>query len=61
MAKIILDQEEAATLIAFLDSFDLALTGAWAPVSDMMRDSYGIEDPEAAIENARAALEGEVR
>ena len=61
MAKIILDEEEAATLIAFLDSFDLALTGAWAAVSDMMRDTYGIEDPEAAMENARAALEGEVQ
>lgn len=52
-----LDEENAATIRAFLDSFDLALTGAWPAVEQMMRESYGIEDPEAAIENLRAALD----
>lgn len=52
-----LTEQQAETLIAFLDSFDLALTGVWPAVEKHMRDSYGIEDPESALEDARNALQ----
>lgn len=53
---ITLTREQAETLKAFLDAFDLTTTGAWGPIEQAMIDDFGIEDPEAALEDARAAL-----
>jgi hypothetical protein len=51
-----LTDDQAYTLASFLDAFDLHLTGAWPAVRDGMADEFGIEDPEAALEDAREAL-----
>lgn len=51
-----LTDEQAATLVAFIDSFDLRTTGAWVGIEDEMRNSFGIENPEEALEDARQAL-----
>ncbi|WP_176223165.1 hypothetical protein [Aurantimonas sp. 22II-16-19i] len=56
---VVLTKEQAAALEAFLEAFDLYTTGAWAPVESGMREDFDIEDPEAAIEDARRALRGE--
>lgn len=56
MGTVTLTAEQAATLIAFLDAFDLALTGAWPPVAEAMAADFGIERPAAALEAARTAL-----
>lgn len=53
----ILTQEQAGVLLAFLDAFDLYVTGYWPVISDGMRDDFGIADPEAALADAKAALE----
>ena len=52
----VLTAEQAAALIAFLDAFDLTATGVWAGIESCMRDDFGIEDPEAALAEAREAL-----
>lgn len=52
-----LTKDQAATLLAFLESFDLVTTGAWAPVSEAMTEHFGIADPEGALEDAKAALQ----
>jgi hypothetical protein len=52
-----INREQAQALIAFLDSFDLHITGAWATIEQAMRDEFGIDDPESAIESARSALQ----
>lgn len=51
-----LTEEQAQTLIAFIEAFELVGNGWWAPVAQMMRESYDIEDPETALEEAREAL-----
>lgn len=51
-----LSEKHAQTLAAFLDSFDLALTGAWRAVEAMVRDEFGIDDPEGALAEIREAL-----
>lgn len=51
-----LTREQVAALIAFLDAFDLTTTGAWAGIEAAMRDDFGIEDPEAALQDVREAL-----
>ena len=53
---VILTKEQAEALAAFLDAFDQTVTGAWPDVEEHMRENWGIEDPEAAIEDARQAL-----
>jgi hypothetical protein len=53
---IVLTREQADTLKAFLDAFDLHTTGAWASIEEAMRDDFGIDDPETALEDARGAL-----
>jgi hypothetical protein len=50
-----LSREHVDTLTAFLAAFD-GLTGAWVHAEKTMREDWGIEDPEAAIEAAREAL-----
>lgn len=51
-----LTSEQASALVAFLDAFDLTTTGAWAGIESCMRDDFGIDDPEAALADAREAL-----
>jgi hypothetical protein len=53
-----LSENHIQTLVAFLDSFDMALTGAWPAVDAMMRDEFGIDDPEGAMAEIREALAG---
>ncbi len=60
MAMITLTDPEAHALEAFCESFDLLTTGAWAAIEAHMRDAHAIADPEAALEEARRALRGEV-
>lgn len=52
-----LTDEQAMTLVAFLESFDLHTTGAWVAIEQAMRDEWGIDDPEAALNDAREALQ----
>lgn len=52
-----LTQEQADALKAFLDAFDQTTTGAWTAVEEHMRENWGIDDPETALEAARAALD----
>lgn len=52
----VLTEDQANVLIAFLDSFDLKLTGAWSQVEEGMRQDFGIEDPEIALAEVREAL-----
>ena len=52
-----LTAEQANALSAFLDGFDQTTTGAWSPIEEHMRDNWDIEDPEAALEEAREALQ----
>lgn len=56
---ITLTNKQAAVLDAFLESFDLRVTGAWSAIEAGMIEDFGIEDPEADLEEARAALRGE--
>jgi hypothetical protein len=52
-----LTEEQATALTAFLECFDLHTTGVWAVLMEAMREEWGIEDPEAALEDARGALQ----
>lgn len=54
-----LDAKSADALIAFMECFDLYTTGVWARIEAGMREDFGIEDPETALEHARAQLTGE--
>ncbi|MDD2870110.1 hypothetical protein [Neomegalonema sp.] len=56
---VTLTEEQTQALEAFFESFDLRTTGAWALVEEGMREDWGVEDPEAAIEGVRRALRGE--
>lgn len=58
MTSKILTNEQAKALEAFLSGFDMYVTGAWPSIEEYMRDEWGIEDPEDAIEDARQALTG---
>lgn len=51
-----LTDEQAHVLVAFLESHDLHVTGAWPAIEESMRESFGIDDPEDALEDARGAL-----
>ena len=52
-----LTSEQAMALLAFMECFDLYTTGAWVGVEKGMREDFGIEDPEAALEEAKEALQ----
>lgn len=57
-ARIItLTGDQAYTLIAFLESFDIHTTGAWRQVAEGMTEDFAIPDPEAALQDARDALQ----
>lgn len=51
-----LTQEQVDALLAFLDAFDQTATGAWTRIEEHMRDNWGIDNPEEAIEQATEAL-----
>jgi hypothetical protein len=51
-----LTSDQAEALLAFCECFDLLTTGAWQPIEEAMREDFGIEDPEAALEEAKEAL-----
>jgi hypothetical protein len=53
---ITLTPEQAATLLAFLEAFEAVTTGVWAKIEEEMVQSHGIEDPDAALTEAREAL-----
>lgn len=55
----ILTDDHAVALEAFCECFDLYITGAWAQIEEGMRNDFGIDDPEAALEDAKRALRGE--
>jgi len=55
----ILTRSQAEALEAFCECFDLYTTGAWTGIEAGMREDFGIENPEAALESARRALRGE--
>lgn len=58
MSKTItLTEAQAQPLFAFIAAFDDTTTGAWIGVEEHMREVFGIEDPEAALEDAKVALE----
>ncbi|MBY6055364.1 hypothetical protein [Leisingera daeponensis] len=50
-----LTSKQANTLLAFLECYDLYGPG-WPPISDGMRNDFGVEDPEEDLEDARGAL-----
>ena len=52
-----LTNEQAHAIRAFMEAFDLTATGVWSGIEACMRDDFGIEDPEAALEDAKTALE----
>lgn len=54
---VALTGEQAYTLLAFLESFDLRTTGAWRAVADGMTEDFAIPDPEAALDDLRDALQ----
>lgn len=53
-----LAQAQADALLAFLESFDLNVTGAWPAIEKGMREDFGIEEPERMLEQAREVLQG---
>lgn len=55
--SITLTGDQAYALIAFLESFDLRTTGAWRQVAEGMTEDFAISDPEAALQDARDALQ----
>lgn len=52
-----LTKEQAEAVHAFMECFDMHTTGAWARIEDAMRNDFGIEDPEAILEEAKEALQ----
>ena len=52
----VLTKTQAETIFAFFECFDLCTSGVWAQIKKAMCENFGIEDPEAAIEEARQAL-----
>lgn len=53
-----LTKEQAHTLSAFINAFELNVTGVWPTIENAMREDWGIEDPESALEDAAQALQG---
>lgn len=50
-----MENDDKQTLLAFLECYDL-YGPAWPAIERGMRDSYGIDEPEEALEKARDAL-----
>ena len=55
---IVLTKEQANTLSAFINAVELNVSGVWPAIESAMRDDWGIEDPESALEEAAQALQG---
>lgn len=57
MAKeVTLSAESAAALAALVDTLDLVTAGVCAGIEEVMRDDFGIDDPEEALRVAREEL-----
>lgn len=54
---VILTGDQAYTLMAFLESFDLRTTGVWRQVAESMIEDFAITNPETALAEARDALQ----
>lgn len=55
--KKTLTEDQANALLSFIQGFEETTTGVWAHVAEWMRENGGIDDPEAALEDAREALQ----
>ena len=51
-----LTDDEAKTLDAFISAFELHITGAWPAIEQAMREEWGIDNPEDALQEAIEAL-----
>lgn len=51
-----LTSEQKQTLVAFLECFDLYVTGQWPSVKAGMINDFGIMDPEGDLEEVRELL-----
>lgn len=51
-----LTEAQVNALLAFLDAFEQTITGVWPGIDGHMRVNWGIDDPEAALEEAINAL-----
>ena len=58
MGGKVLTEEQAQVIVAFLEAFDLTVTGAWPAIEEVMIRDFGIEDPDTALTEAREALAG---
>ncbi len=55
---VVLTEGQVETLVAFLETFDLRVTGVWPLIEEGMREDFGIDDPETDLEQIRQALMG---
>lgn len=51
-----LTDEQAATLIAFCECFDLHVYGYWDTIEEEMIEKWGVKNPRDAIDEAMCAL-----
>jgi hypothetical protein len=51
-----LTSKQVDALLAFLDCFDMYTTGAWSQIEEHMREDFGIDDPEEAMEEIAEEL-----
>lgn len=54
-----LTEDQAAAICAFIECFDCYTVGVWPKIEEAMRDEYGIENPETALDEARQVLEAD--
>ena len=53
---IVLNGEEVAVLVAFMESFDLVDNGTWPGVESVMKGDFGVEDPAEELEKVAKRL-----
>jgi len=51
-----LTEEQAQAITAFFEAFDLHQSGLWPVIEKVMKEEWGIDDPDAAITEAREAI-----
>jgi hypothetical protein len=51
-----LTEEQADVLRAFLECFEQHTTGVWATIEEHMREDYGIDNPDDALEEVAELL-----
>lgn len=57
MAEKNLNTDQANAVLGFMDAFEQRVTGVWSAIEEHMRENWGIEDPEQALEDVRQTLE----